>query len=879
MAAPVQLLVDLFQTDEPTLVHTGVKAAGFGWLHAHGLAVPPGFCITTRAYDQVCRHRVRDLVEQLPRDPNAAEQIRVRLENIEFPPDLANTIATAYTGMGVDVPVAVRSSATADLPRTHFAGQLDTYLNVIGVPALLDAIRRCWASLWSDRALAHRIAAGTSNRQVKIAVVVQQMVDAAASGTLFTANPDTGNRGEVVVEAIAGLGEPMSAGAVTPDRFVVRDERIRHRRTGHQPVMVQPKPGGGTETVVQPETRPAVNDRQVLELARIGTQIAHRSSTPQEVEWAIDRNGKIWITQLQPITTLFPLPTEQRPGLRVHLSGNLVQGLHRPITPMGAACLERLLTGILRSTGAVPPTGEQNVLFDADGWLHLDVTGAVHDRLGRLVLTRALSPLDSRSAQLLADLATDPGTGRRTALRLLRGTVRALRATRLPLVLATALWNPDRVRRDALRTVQLLRTQLADNHGRTPREQLAAAQQAFLRITAPRAVRLTAQALPGLLLHQLLPRVLGPAADGVDAELALNGVPHSATTEMIRHLWELALRLQSDPTTEKLFGEHPPGVLAARYLSGKLPATLQDELDLFLARHGHRGIAETDTGQPRWSEDPTYLLGLISDYLHSSSTGFRADEQLTRTSQRGEDEARELLRRLRRRSRLRAAVGRFLLTRFRAVAGLQELPELCVALAAANARRNLRAVGRNLVLLGRINEPDDVFFLDFTEVSRAIAGDDFQALAVHRRERYAQELQRERVPGVLLSDGTEPAAGPCAENAGNQLVGTPASAGTVTGRAKVLREPGVPGWTPGDVLVAPSVDPGWTPLLLLAGGLVLETGGVDSPGAVAARQCGIPAVVGSSAATARIRDGQRITVNGSTGTVLLRPENHGGPSD
>src|SRR5690606_1594821 len=141
MAAPVQLLVDLFQTDEPTLVHTGVKAAGFGWLHAHGLAVPPGFCITTRAYDQVCRHRVRDLVEQLPRDPNAAEQIRVRLENIEFPPDLANTIATAYTGMGVDVPVAVRSSATADLPRTHFAGQLDTYLNVIGVPALLDAIR------------------------------------------------------------------------------------------------------------------------------------------------------------------------------------------------------------------------------------------------------------------------------------------------------------------------------------------------------------------------------------------------------------------------------------------------------------------------------------------------------------------------------------------------------------------------------------------------------------------------------------------------------------------------------------------------------------------------------------------------------------------
>jgi pyruvate,water dikinase len=298
---------------------------------------------------------------------------------------------------------------------------------------------------------------------------------------------------------------------------------------------------------------------------------------------------------------------------------------------------------------------------------------------------------------------------------------------------------------------------------------------------------------------------------------------------------------------------------------------LQREMRGFLDRHGHRAVAEIDLGMPRWSEDPAHLFGVLSGYL-------RLDPEATTPEQHFADGARDattmmrtLIRRARLRGRLRAAGVRFCLRRARALVGMREMPKFLLITAMSRARAAMLQIGGELADLGRIAEPEDVFFLDFDETKRAAAGDDLHTSVSERRDRYDAELRRRHVPRVLLSDGTEPealASGSAAAQAG-VLRGTPASAGTITAPARVVLDPVGAHLEPGEILVAPSTDPGWTPLFLTAGGLVMEMGGANSHGAVVAREYGIPAVVGVPRATDAITTGAHVTVDGASGIVTL----------
>ena len=264
---------------------------------------------------------------------------------------------TAYAALD-GVPVAVRSSATAeDLPFASFAGQQDTYLNVMGAVALLDAVRKCWASLWTDRAVAYRASRGIDPATVALAVVVQRMVDAEAAGVMFTANPVTGRRQEAVIDASPGLGEAVVSGAVNPDHFVVdtASGTILERRLGDKRTAVRPLPGGGTECVDQPVRRsqPCLTDAQIRELAALGSRAEAHYGAPQDTEWALDGAGKVWLTQSRPITTLYPLPDKPPAGKtpRVYLCFSLAQGLTRPLTPMGLAALRQIGLRLLCAAG------------------------------------------------------------------------------------------------------------------------------------------------------------------------------------------------------------------------------------------------------------------------------------------------------------------------------------------------------------------------------------------------------------------------------------------------------------------------------------------------------------------------------------------------
>jgi pyruvate,water dikinase len=436
---------------------------------------------------------------------------------------------------------------------------------------------------------------------------------------------------------------------------------------------------------------------------------------------------------------------------------------------------------------------------------------------------------------------------------------------RVPLVLLQAVASPAAARRRVGRLGARAAAFPASPPGASPVQRLDRATAALR--TAPEIVPRSAPAFAaGFLMRAVARRLAGPDLDDVTMDAVLRSLPHNVTTEMDLQLWALAERVRSDPDAAAALADAGPA--AARYRAGTLPPALQDGLAAFLRRYGHRAVAEIDVGMPRWSEQPEHVLGALGNYLRLDDPALAPDVRFAAGARTAERAVADVVARVRRRSTWRARVVGFALGRVRRLLGLREAPKDQLVRLVAVARSELAAVGAELAGRGLLDAADDVFFLDLREVRAALAGADHRARVAGRREEYARELRRRHVPRVLLSDGTEPEAlaapGPAPDGA---LVGTPASAGTATAPARVVLDPVGAHLEPGEVLVAPSTDPGWTPLFLTAGALVMEMGGANSHGAVVAREYGIPAVVGVPGATARIATGTVVTVDGAAGLV------------
>ncbi|MGR6916311.1 PEP/pyruvate-binding domain-containing protein [[Actinomadura] parvosata] len=850
--------LDFSEIDAGMLAEAGGKAANLGELARAGLPVPPGWVLTTEAYRQVARG-LRTSGDDL------AERARRHLLEAPVPDEVHEAIVKSYEALGDDVPVAVRSSATAeDLPFASFAGQQDTFLNVVGAEAVVQAVRRCWASLWTDRAVAYRESNGIDHAAVRLAVVVQVMVDARVAGVLFTANPVTGRRHESVIDASPGLGEAVVSGAVNPDRFRVHEGRILERHAGDKRLAIRALPGGGTERVETAEPGLCLTDDEVLELAALGARVEAHYGAPQDTEWAIDHDGRLWLTQARPITTLYPLPEPARPGLRVYFSVNVVQGVMGPLTPMGQSAFRVISAGGAGLAGHRPadPLDGAGFLAVSGERLWLDITTAVRSRPGRAILPRVLTLGEARAVGLVEQLFEDPRLSPAdTSLRpFLRGFARFARNLRLPGRVLTALTSPRKAVAGTVRLGQVLDHRLRVPASATPEQRLDHAER-VLAGTFPLIISIMPTVITGYGLFALSARLSGvPVPEMSDV---LRSLPHNPTTEMDLELWELATRIEPEPFRELSVPE-----LVARYRAGSLPPVAQREITAFLHKYGHRGIAEIDLGVPRWSEEPGHILGVLANYLRMDK-GASPSEQFAGGVRQARATIAHVAARAGSRGRWRAAVVRFALGRTRRYAGLRELPKFYLVKTLAAVRSSLLVVGEHLAGQGVLDAPQDVFFLDLRETRAALAeGGDLRELVAGRRDTYERERRRRHVPRMLLSDGTEPEA--LSQPGGDGgITGTPASPGTVTGVARVVLDPIGAHLEPGEILVCPSTDPGWTPLFLTAGGLVMEMGGSMSHGAVVAREYGIPAVVGVPDATHRIVSGQQITVNGAAGTVTI----------
>jgi len=857
----------------------GGKAANLGEMVQAGFPVPPGVCVTTEAYRLVAGSVLDGILgalenvaaDDVPALTSLAGRARAALLAAEVPAEVGSAVAAAYRALGADVPVAVRSSATAeDLPFASFAGQQDTYLNVVGAASVIDAVVRCWASLWTDRAVVYRATTGIDHRSVRLAVVLQRMIDAEVAGVLFTADPITGRRRQAVIDASPGLGEAVVSGAVNPDHFVVDTATgaILERRISAKRVVVRALAGGGVEHVTQEDNAPSacLTDEQVRALAALGDRVEAHYAAPQDTEWAMDASGKMWLTQARPITTLYPVPSSTMDDCRVFFCFSVAQGLNRPITPMGLAAFRLLGTSAAREFGfpVDDPLAGPPALVTPGERIFVDLTGVVRSRVGRFLMPRLLDYMEARSAVVMRRLFDDPRlsvtqTSRRPFLR--RVGRLAIRH-RLPVRLVRGLANPDAVHREQAALPDQLRRRLSLPEAAAPTERLDLVEKALTSEIFPLAPRAMAPAAGGFAMLALAGKLAG--ARSGELATVLRGLPHNVTTAMDLELWRLARKIREDAAATALLLSTPPATLSARWRDGSLPASVRDGLAEFLARYGERAVAEIDLGLPRWSDDPQHILGVIANYLRLDDKRAAPDAIFAAGAAQAEQAARSLVDRV---GPIRRPVVRFALDRGRRLAGVREMPKYLIVVAFGQLRAQLTLVGEALAAAGRIASAPDIFMLTTAEARAGLAGSDLHELVAARRDAYDTEMRRRRVPRVLLSDGTEPEAAVATDTPDGALVGTPASAGTITGVARVVLDPVGAHLEPGEILVVPSTDPGWTPLFLTAGGLVMEMGGANSHGAVVAREYGIPAVVGLPNATTRISTGDRITVDGATGTV------------
>ncbi|TCL76949.1 phosphoenolpyruvate synthase [Hydrogenispora ethanolica] len=875
------------EIDRFSLPRVGGKGANLGELsHIPGIAVPPGFCVSTKAYTdfvstgQDFAALLQSLAAVDPRSleelKSAGERMRNYLLSLAIPAPIQQEIRAAWRQTGSDAAYAVRSSATAeDLPGASFAGQQDTFLNVKGEREVLDSVRRCWASLFTDRAIAYRRQNGFGHDQVQLSVVVQRMVFPEVSGIMFTADPVTGNRKIAAIDASFGLGEALVSGLVSADLYQVKADQLLKKQIARKTVAMTAKPEGGTARVAiagPQQTAQALADPDILRLAGLGRSIEAHFGTAQDIEWCL-AGRQFYILQSRPVTTLYPVPPVSDAQLHLFISIGHPQMMTDALKPLGISVLRTIVPA-----GKDSPQAESDLLQEAGGRLYLDLTPLLAYPRVRKVLPELLPVADEllgRSVQEFIgrpEFQAAPPPERKLDLALIQKafpTAFGILKNILGHDQSRAIAELNRFSAGQLRANRD-RLQAVSGPERITRIQEILAS--LLPVIAAKAIPYVGAAfLTYKLIETLSHRWLGDAAE---LRAISKSPPGNVTTEMGLALGDVADAVRSHPAVIEYLKQAADrtfwdGLKAVPGGAEVLPA-FQD----FFARYGMRGTGEIDLTRPRWREVPTSLVPSILSHIQSFQPGqhrhaFRAGKT------EAELAAARLLNRLRETPAgfLKARRMKRLIETHRALIGAREHPKYFMVQNLDLIKQALLQEAAALVAGGVLEHPEDIFWLSLPEIKTAMETRRFdRSLIGVRREKFERDAKLSP-PRAITSEGEIITVKPGAQAQPGALAGSPVSAGTVEGRARVILRLEEARMDKGDILVAPYTDPGWTPLFPLAAGLVTEVGGLMTHGSVVAREYGIPAVVGVDNATRRIRDGQRIRVDGTRGLVeILEPD-------
>jgi rifampicin phosphotransferase len=860
-------VLEFQEIDRTQIAVVGGKGAHLGELsRIEGIRVPAGFCVTTDAFQRTMANAssIDDRLDRLSRlSPDDREAIRTlsaeirrTLEGIAIPDDLAASITRSVARFGEQAAYAVRSSATAeDLPTASFAGQQDTYLNVVGPAAILEHISRCWASLFTERAVTYRLRNGFDQRRVQMAVVVQQMVFPQAAGILFTADPVTSNRKLVSVEAAFGLGEALVSGRVNADVYKVRDGEIVAKAIATKQLAIHASPAGGTQELpIEPECQeqPALTDAQVVQLAQLGRRIEAHFGHPQDIEWCL-AEGDFWIVQSRPITTLFPIPAASDQAKHVYVSVGHQQMMTDPMKPLGVS--------VWQLTAMAP-------MHEAGGRLFVDVTQrlASPTTRGSILALGKSDPLIGDALQTIverddflpsladADPAHPGGPPPRDA----------------PDPIDTDPAIVDGLIERYQASVADLRRDIETKSGPALFDFLL---EAFAEHKRALGDPLSIQAIMAGMeatwwLNDKLQEWLG---EKNAADTLTRSAPHNVTSEMGLALLDVADVIRPHPDVVAfLEGVEDEGFLdeLAKLTGG---AQAREAIEAYLGRYGMRCVGEIDITRPRWSERPTTLIPLILDNIKNfePGAGERRFEQGRREALEKEHELLERLRALPDGGR-KAEETKRMIDRVRTFIGYREYPKYFIISRYFVYKQALLDEAERLVKAQVVREKDDIFYVTFQELQDGVGTHHVADELISQRKHAFRSFQALTPPRVLTSEGEIITGAYRRDDApGGALIGLPVSAGTIEGRARVIRDMSEAELEPGDILVTAYTDPSWTPVFVAVAGLVTEVGGLMTHGAVIAREYGLPAVVGVEHATQLIRDGQRIRVNGTDGYVEL----------
>jgi rifampicin phosphotransferase len=879
------------EVDRTNLPEVGGKGANLGEMRKAGFPVPSGFCITTLAYRDFIAasnemDRFFDLLDQLtPDKPEEISKIGKLIQNhlltVLVPQTIKFSILDAWKIIGEEQSYAVRSSATAeDLPTASFAGQQETYLNVKGSDQLLQAVQKCWSSLFTDRAILYRIKNGFNHRSVYLSVVVQQMVFPEVSGLMFTVDPVTGHRNTISIDASFGLGEALVSGIVSADFYQVREGQIIKKKIAEKKKAIYPVTEGGTVTKeLDPELqkKQVISDDKILELAQLGQKIEKHYCSEQDIEWCL-AGDRFYILQSRPITTLYPIPKLYDNKLHVFFSLAHMQMMTDAMKPMGIS----IFRGIF-PFGKYSISCPNSVIVEAGGRLFFDVTPFLYSKFFRRYLTWKIAILDELMGDALEKIVsseifqqeanTNKGTSKQV-FKLLKPMF-PLYLKGIPLIVNNLLFlDPSSIIERATSPME----QVIDKYRRSIMQ--TSGTERIKRVQG--SMENLLQELNGSMMYVPLSFIVLPIASHLtkiwlneepNVDTLSKSPPGNVTSDMGLMIGDLADTARKYSEVVDYLERAEDSTFYQGLSKVKDGDIFSADLERFMEVYGMRCPGEIDISNIRWWEAPTLLVPFIINHIKSNETGEHRDR-----FQQGRKEAQEAIQKILERlgdthaGSLKTRLMARLLLIYRNSTGLREFPKYCIVRFFDIYRQAILTEARDLHQRGILEREEDVFYLYIEELVALLENrfnEDLSQLIDSRKKAYEQ-YQKMTPPRVMTSEG-EVITGVRSdvEAPKDALIGTPVSAGVAEGYVKVILKPETAKLNKGDVLVAPFTDPGWTPLFYSVEALVVEVGGMMTHGSVIAREYGIPAVVGIENATKILKDGQYVRVDGTRGFVQV----------
>ncbi|MGH1326735.1 phosphoenolpyruvate synthase [Bacillus pretiosus] len=861
-------VLDFQEIENTQLSLVGGKGLNLGELsNIQGIQVPEGFCVTTVGYEKAIEqneelHTLLQQLTKLKKEERAqigemSKKIREVIMAVEIPSDVVEAVAHYLSRFGNEHAYAVRSSATAeDLPYASFAGQQDTYLNIIGKEAILQHVRKCWASLFTERAVMYRMQNDFEHNQVSICVVVQKMVFPEASGILFTADPVTSNRKVLSIDASFGLGEALVSGLVSADNYKVKEGEITETMVATKKLAIYALQEGETETKqidLAQQKLQTLSEQQILQLASIGRQIEAYFGCPQDIEWCLV-DDTFYIVQSRPITTLYPIPEVNDGGNHVYISVGHQQMMTDAMKPLG-------LSFFLLTTSAP--------MRKAGGRLFVDATQQLASPASRDYLINTLGKSDPLVRDALTTIIE-----RDDFITLLLDDEKGKSAGKS---VPPANSQPE-IENDPSIVTNLIKASEASI------EELKRNMQTKSGMDVLHFILEDIQQLKKVLFN---PQSIAVIMAGMNASTWMNekmeqwlgeknaadtlsqSVQNNITSEMGLALMDVADVIRPYPEVITYLQHVEDDSFLNELVQFKGGEKAREAISAFLNKYGMRCSGEIDITKTRWSEKPITIIPMILNNIRDFEYGAskRKFEEGLQEALKKEEELIDRLQHLPN-GKQKVEETKRMIRNIRNCIGYREYPKYGMINRYFIYKQALLKEAEQLVQSGVIHEVDDIYYLTFEELHEVVRTNKLDYKVIHQQKNDYKLYEKLTPPRIMTSNGEIITGKYKRENLPvDAIVGLPVSSGVIEGRARVILSMEEANLEEDDILVTAFTDPGWTPLFVSIKGLVTEVGGLMTHGAVIAREYGLPAVVGVENATKLIKDGQRIRVHGTEGYI------------